>query len=170
MQFKFKDGCKTHSGLTADVVGSELERIREENSGQLRPPDVVAAAKPKDSLLHGEIYKHGDREAAHQHRLWLARHLVKSVTVIYKDNGPELPRYVSVQNGGQYYQSTEVIVRRSNEFEAALGLAKGKLAGAHRSLSDLLEIGRQSKSKGVKQIALALDSVSVAKDRVEGIQ
>lgn len=62
-------------------VIAELKRIAKANGGQLKPADVVDAARSKDSVLHSK-FEWNDGLAAERYRLWQARQLI-SVTVEY---------------------------------------------------------------------------------------
>lgn len=73
--------------MSNPVVISELQRIASEHGGQLRPADVVEAAKPIDSPLHSK-FEWDDNEAAQRYRLWQARQLI-AVTVEYIGSGKE---------------------------------------------------------------------------------
>jgi hypothetical protein len=60
-------------------IVKELDRIAAQNGGVLLPEKVVEAAKPKNSILHSR-FEWNDSLAAHQYRLYQARHLI-NVTV-----------------------------------------------------------------------------------------
>ena len=66
---------------------AELHRIADENDGNLRPSDVVEAARPAASPLHSQ-FEWRDTEAAHRYRLHQARQLI-SVTVEYLESKGE---------------------------------------------------------------------------------
>lgn len=53
------------------------------------PNDVIRAAKPKRSPIHGD-FEWDDAIAGHEHRLWQARHLLNSIEVVFT-NGEEKP-------------------------------------------------------------------------------
>lgn len=94
-----------------------LEAIRAENKdGLLVPEEVVEAARDEDSPLHSYIFGLSDSEAAHQHRLTLARTLIRKIKVILSDDPTEspVPRYLSLKKdrrreGGGYRQTTEIL-------------------------------------------------------------
>lgn len=73
--------------MSNPAVVAELKRIAEENGGQLRPADVVDAARPLESPLHSR-FEWDDNEAAQRYRLWQARQLI-AVTVEYIGSGKE---------------------------------------------------------------------------------
>lgn len=56
--------------------------------GRLSPELTVAAATPKDHPLH-DRFEWNNREAGHQYRLIQAAELIRSVKVVYRDDGNE---------------------------------------------------------------------------------
>lgn len=60
---------------------NELKRIAVENDGILRPETVVAEARPRKSPLHNQ-FVWNDTKAAHEYRLWQARHLIRVVVEV----------------------------------------------------------------------------------------
>lgn len=95
------------------VIG-ELQRIAQQHGGELHPADVVAAARPKNSILHSR-FEWDDTEAAQRYRLWQARQLI-SITVEYTgtEDRPMLSRvFVSLksdrtEDGG--YRSVQAVM------------------------------------------------------------
>jgi hypothetical protein len=73
--------------MSNPVIVAELKRIAAEHDGELRPSDVVEAARPKNSALHSK-FEWDNTEAAERYRLWQARQLI-SVTVEYIGSGKE---------------------------------------------------------------------------------
>jgi hypothetical protein len=69
------------------VVGAELDKISKQY-GKLQPDLVVSHAKPKTSILH-EFFEWDDSTAASKYRLRQASELIRSVKVVYEDNGPD---------------------------------------------------------------------------------
>jgi hypothetical protein len=57
---------------------SELKRIAAENGGLLKPETVVEEARPISSPLHNR-FTWDNTKAAHEYRLWEARHLIRVV-------------------------------------------------------------------------------------------
>lgn len=79
-----------HSGIY-----DELERIRMENGGILRPADVVNAAKEEKNLLH-DCFEWDDSKAAHDHRLWQARELIRVTIRVLPSSEKTVRAYVSL--------------------------------------------------------------------------
>ena len=84
-KYGFRAGARV-SGVTADVLGTELERIHEQHAG-VTPDRVVREAKPKRAALH-DAFEWDDTKAGHEHRLLQARNLIRSVCVIVEDRDP----------------------------------------------------------------------------------
>ena len=98
-----------------ELIAAELETIRGQHGGILRPEDVVKFAKRKTSALHDE-FTWDDTDAAKEHRLWQARHVIRVTvqTVPHPSAGEPMQAYVSlkkdrVQPGGGYRSMVEVM-------------------------------------------------------------
>lgn len=124
----------------------ELKRIAAEHDGELRPSDVVEAARPESSPLHFR-FEWNDSIAAESYRLWQARELI-AVTVEYIGSGKEavLSRvFVSLtsdrEKDGGGYRSVESVMQDPDL--------------RHQLLSDALaEMKRfQSKYKELRELA-----------------
>ena len=75
------------SGTVTDpAVIAELRSLAAKSGGVLRPDDVVEAARPESSAMHG-WFTWEDSEAAHKWRVHQARNLLR-VTVEYLPSGP----------------------------------------------------------------------------------
>lgn len=97
----------------AKDIAAELERIRLAHSGLLRPEDVVAAARPRDSLLHDQ-FEWDDSEAAVQYRLWQARQIIRVAVTILPPGKQPVRAYVSLRTdrivaGGGYRALCDVL-------------------------------------------------------------
>ncbi len=95
------------------AIAAELERIRLGNGGLLRPEDVVAAARPKTSLLHDQ-FEWDDTSAAVQHRLWQARQLIRVTVMVLPRQEQPIRTYVSLRTdralaGGGYRTLCDVL-------------------------------------------------------------
>ena len=63
----------------------EMERIKKINGGSLVPSIVVIEAKKASNPLHKDIYKLSDTDAAMEHRLEIARKMLRSIEVIHNE-------------------------------------------------------------------------------------
>lgn len=95
MIYRWKPFSQT--GLPAQVVGEEFERIQRLHGGQLVASAVVMNAQLPGSPLH-PAFEWDNLEAAHQHRLSQARYLIRSLTtVVETPSSPvEVRAYVSI--------------------------------------------------------------------------
>lgn len=99
--------------MAADSKRAELERIRRQHGGTLRPVDVVSAAKSKSSPLHS-YFEWDDGKAAHQHRLEQARLLIRCTVELVGGDERPVKMYVSLQSkrsDGDSYQSLKDVIR-----------------------------------------------------------
>lgn len=77
-------------------VLQELERIRQKDpDGILHPEEVVEAAAPESSPLH-DYFTWDDTEAARQHRLNQARHLIRVTVTVLPGTNTQTRAYVSL--------------------------------------------------------------------------
>jgi hypothetical protein len=94
-----------------DPVLDELERIREDNDGNLLAPDVVAAAAPPTSPLH-TLFEWDDSVGGHQYRLIQARRLIRLQVRSVQSGDPRKVRtYLNVLKEGErgYRHIDEVV-------------------------------------------------------------
>ena len=103
--------------ITGDATMSiceELEEIRRQSDdGTIKPEAVVAYAENPETALHSRFEWDQDK-AAHQHRLWQAREIIRvHVTILPQDERP-VRAYVSlpsdrVKPGGGYRGIADVL-------------------------------------------------------------
>lgn len=110
--FKFLKG-RSIQGLDAQIVGEELDKIRQSNGGRLTPEDVLNAASDPASPLH-TAFEWDDTLAARQWRLTQARRVIVSVTVINSpvSQASRVAAYVSVktpEHGRTYVPTVEAL-------------------------------------------------------------
>jgi hypothetical protein len=86
-EYRFRKGSR----LPVDKAKGAGKRLAELHNGndEITPEIVLDDAKDRSSPLHG-LFNWDNKTAAHQHRLWQARHLLRSVIVIY-DVSPDRP-------------------------------------------------------------------------------
>lgn len=134
--------------MTNEDVVKELQRIATMHDGELKPADVVRAAKPANSVLHGK-FEWDDSEAAEQYRLWQARQLIR-VTVQMLGSGEDavLSRvFVSLttdrtEEGGGYRVMIDVLAdqeQRTQMLQDALEEMK-RFRTKYNRLQELAEV------------------------------
>lgn len=108
----------TTLSATSEII-DELRSIAAKHDGRLHAEEVVKAARPQNSPLHGK-FTWDDTEAAHQYRLEQARHLIRA-TIQYIDvDGSPRPVNVFValssdrENGGGYRELQTVLKRKEH--------------------------------------------------------
>lgn len=85
-KYRFKAGSRLPK-RRAGAVGRELDRLAK--GGTLTAVRVVNAARATRSPLH-RFFEWNNAKAAHEYRLEQARHLIRSIEVVYED-APEVP-------------------------------------------------------------------------------
>jgi hypothetical protein len=95
-----------------DKIAKEMARIAQANDGILLPEDVVEAAQAQSSPLHSR-FTWDDSKAAHEHRLWQARMLIRVTVNILPGPGRVTERvWVSLRDDrkdGGYKQLVTVL-------------------------------------------------------------
>jgi hypothetical protein len=144
-QFAFRNGSRI-SGVDAQVVGAELEKVRALH-GALVPQSVVDEARPEESPLH-PAFEWDDSVAAENHRQWQARNLIRAVCVKSADGANLDPVYVHVRvDDGGSYQHVEVVAKDPDMLAAAIEELNDKLQMARRSVDQLRRAVNESRAK-----------------------
>lgn len=92
----------------------ELDRIARKNGGILKPESVVEEARSSRSPLHSK-FTWDDTIAAHEHRLYQARHLIRVVVNVMPNGSSEEERvWISLKQdqemeGGGYRTLVSVL-------------------------------------------------------------
>lgn len=86
MTYQWADG--SHFKGPVEGVVEALEKLRQR--GGMSAREVVIAARNERSALHPHIFALSDKEAALEHRLELARSIVRSIVVVNVEHGEEV--------------------------------------------------------------------------------
>lgn len=124
-----------------DILTKELKTLEEKN-GSLTPQAVVTAASSPDSVLHG-FFQWDDTVAAREYRLWQARQMIASVTVIVE--GRKTDAYFNVraevdvvpQRG---YFSVDAVLSKQEIYQQVLETALSELEYWQKKFSQLKEL------------------------------
>lgn len=95
---------KNAKGANAQKIGSALTKIMDANGSELRPKDVVEAARDPKNPLHRH-FEWDDSAAAEAYRLEQAREIVRIVRVEQED-APPVRAFLSVNDGKTSYRAT----------------------------------------------------------------
>ena len=140
----------------SDVVRTELERIASNNDGRLTASGVLAVAKRTSHPLH-DHFEWDDSAAAHAHRLWQARQLIKSVYTRPADDSPPAPVFVHIrqveQGAGREGYYAPVADLNRDEWQIAMADASRRVAQAQASVNVLLTHAKTSKRKSLVRAA-----------------
>lgn len=90
MKYEWKQGYNPKAD--PNLVGKELERIRESTGGELQAEDVVEAARDPRSPLHS-LFEWDDSAAAERYRQQQARGVIRRLRVVYQE-ASEQPKVV----------------------------------------------------------------------------
>ena len=87
--------------------------------GRLTTDIVLEAATNAESPLH-KVFEWDDTAAAHAHRVWQARKLIKSVR-IERPDGDLTPRYMSIKiENERWYEDISLIVQDRDKYLSVL--------------------------------------------------
>jgi hypothetical protein len=135
--------------VSAQVVGELLEQIEAKAGGVLHTGDVVNAAKPSESPIHGE-FQWDDLKAADAYRRGQARDLISSVTVVSVGATPVkgvVQAFVNINDAsGPHYTSVTTAMSHTGTRKRILDQALEDLNrwraryGYLKELADLFEL------------------------------
>lgn len=100
-------------GVSADIVGTEIEKIEKEK-GQVKPQDLVDVARPATSKLHN-LFEWDDAKAGELYRRQQASIIIHSITVDVEEK-ETYSAFVNIRDGadkGQKRQGMYVNVNRA---------------------------------------------------------
>jgi len=122
MKYKWKD--KAQSPVKAQIVGTILNGLVENNDGVLLPSTIVRYAKPKKSPLH-ICFEWDDKKAASKYRETQASYLIRSLVLIEDENENEVfvRAFVSVQDeesNDRYYTTVQRAVIDPETYDQVL--------------------------------------------------
>lgn len=149
--------------------------------GGLRPSEVVAAAAPVDSPLHGE-FEWDDEKAGHEFRLWQARHLIRVAVIettvddgtVVADRFVHVPPTAADRDDATregMYQPMRVVVQHADWYTRALGALLAKLSAAEHAAEELQRAAQASAAPDDTQakITLALQAFKAASAAVAAL-
>jgi len=142
-----------------DQRRAELEEIREASGGTLNPEDVIEYARDEETALHG-VFTWDDTAAAHQHRLWQARQIIRVCVTLREeiDNQP-FRTYVSLteDRGEGGYRLLNDVLTDTDLRERLLAQALRELTAWQRkydhltALAPIFEAASKVKKRTTKQ-------------------
>lgn len=143
MAFQYRSGHSTP--LPIKILSTALTELYKRDSALL-PEAIVTAATPVDAPLHGAFPEAAwnDELAAHEHRLSLARGIIRTVEVV-NDDGDTTPAWVHVQaietkGGGvirRGYYPVDKVVRSSDMLNSALNALRSQVNAIMKTISEL---------------------------------
>lgn len=134
--------------VPAETAYAELERLRVDSGGSLRPRDVVESARPESAALH-PLFEWDDVKAAEAHRLARARGVLRALVIVH-DVAPAstpLPAYIRVRiaetpgkPAQSRYQPVEMAMRHAVHRESIILRALQELLAWQARYRDLREL------------------------------
>lgn len=162
-------------GVDPEDAFNELERIREARG--LTAAAVVEESKPKDAPLH-PAFEWNDKRAAHEHRLWQARQVIRCVQVVYADQ-PPASVYVHIQQPNEdaeadsragRYEPVTVVVESPDLFALALAELNAKVRAAVEAVHQLERAAKGSvDSDRLAKVGLAVKALETAASAISSL-
>lgn len=144
-RYEFSEGARFQPGANKDnpdLIGQHIELLRQQQFGELTPPDVVADARNPNSPLHS-FFEWDDGEAAEQYRLSQARGLIRAVVAVYvSDTAPAVrsKAFVHIREGDTpHYRETTHALSQKKTRDMVLRRAWEELMQWKRRYKDLSE-------------------------------
>ena len=134
---KWRDGFGFYTNVDAQKVAEEIRSIGEEAS----PQQIVDMARSQSAELH-KCFEWDDSIAAEKFRLEQARLVVRHLVIkeeTVPEDRPEV-RYFFKPKRDEGYKSTEIIVRKEDEYKALLAQAWAELQAFKVKYSMLTEL------------------------------
>lgn len=158
--FSFPEGepvrLKNAKQADANVIGAALSAIAAENGGELRPQDVVAAARAKTHPLHAH-FEWNDKAAADAYRIDQARALIRIVRVDVEEDKEPVRAFFSVKDEGrQRYQPVEKVLNSASMQLSLLKMARRDLESfktRYAAIRELMEPIADAISKIDKRVS-----------------
>lgn len=140
--------------MEGSEIYHELQRI-EGDYGYLSPHIVLEEASDETSVLHPH-FDWDDETAAHNHRLWQARQLIKSVQIKYKGKPTKAFMNVTVnyEENQTGYISTEKVLKSEVLTNQTLQYAVNRIEywqNLYGHLDELSKIVDKNELKSVKE-------------------
>jgi hypothetical protein len=155
-------------GVSADVAGAELDRIREIN-GELQSRDVVDAARPDDAPLH-PAFEWDDWKAAENYRRHQAGTMIRALIVLPENSETETSPHrayfratASPEVPPSYVPAVE-LVQSPELFADAARRLSAELENARKSADELESIAKQMsiEPERMARIGLAMRALEAA--------
>lgn len=144
MVYKWRPGFHAPK-IPAQVVGEEIESIRERSGGSVTADLVLAEAADENHRLH-DAFEWDDAKAAHAHRLTQAGEMIRSivVTVDAKPDAGPVRAFVSVvdpePHAGRVFTSVQHAMSRPDLREQVLRQAKQEMLSWRKRYAQYQEL------------------------------
>ena len=140
MEYRWKPGSRVV--IKAQVAGEEIERIREACGDNLKPANVVKAARKRRSPIH-DAFEWDDATAAQERREDQARYMLRSLTVIIEESPESGPTraFVTIEiDDSERYMAIGTVLMSSDLRAQLLTRAKRELIAWQRRYAELHEL------------------------------
>lgn len=135
--------------------------------GEVRPSDLVEAARPKSSPAHAG-FEWDNKKAGHEYRLIQARTWIRRVEVFVEDRAERMVHVPHVRVDGEkvncegYYKPASVMLK--DEYEAALEETVSRFRASKAALAHLEQVAKHKpeKARAIKRANAGMKTVEKA--------
>lgn len=142
MIYQWTQGAHRRGGITAQMAGERLERIR--STGELTAEAVVEDSRPPEAVLH-PWFEWDDRIAAEEFRKEQARNLIRNVVVAVSPTEPErtVRAFVVVNElGDDTYEAIHTVMEDSQLRKQVLERAMREFQSWQRRYQEYAELAK----------------------------
>lgn len=154
MVYKFREAAYISGNVSAQEVGETLDRIYQRD-GQVSPEAVVEDSRAEDAPLH-DCFEWDNDAAAEQYRLYQARKVIASVTVVCDEQNNTQPVRAFVHIEEKKYMPINHVLQTPDMHSILMATLK----------KDMLVFVRRYKA--VEEISKVIDAMENAITDLEG--
>lgn len=130
-------------GVKADVIYKTIKTIMKQNGGTVLPEQLILAAKPKSSPLHG-CFTWNDTLAAQKYREVEARYILRNIVIIADNEDEEITTRalvnVSDEDDQSCYATIQTVLADDDMYQQLLRQAKKEMVAFTEKYSQLKEL------------------------------
>lgn len=162
-RFNYQWAEHVRFSVDPQVVGEELDRIRERDGG-VSVDAMLEEARPDDAPLH-PLCTWDDAIAGEKWRKHELRKVCRSLRVIVQEQPQRALVHIkpeATSDSPGYYQPTSIVVKNIDEYELAFKAACQRIAYAEQALADLKRAASQSDGDEGRERRALIDQVTQA--------
>lgn len=156
--YKFIDGFRAPKGLDPAQAATELENVGSV-FGAITPQNIVNYARNPETHIH-KAFEWDDSAAAEKYRIHQATTLARAITVEFAAAQQPIRVYTLVKPetaAVPQYLPTTLVVKQPDLLEDGLRRLKIELAGALRSVDELVKLADKKQAKKLNEVRALME-------------